>query len=368
MSNMSVFGLLFRYFAKQHLAWTSLAVFSLTVIVSIIQTVELIRRVGVLKNNQKDVNFFILSLMNLPTVIDVVLPFAILSGSMLCFHSYNKTNEFVITRGMGTSIWSALSPALTSAFCVGLFFVMAINPIGSFTAKQYDKQMVAIFGTDDRNLSVTAEGIWLRDRQKERQLIIHGDALDAENVSIINPVVYLFEDPNGLKARLRGSEMLLTDAGWMIENTFIWENDGSSRDLGTMMLSTNIGTLDIERSTEPPHTIPVYTLQSFIQMLKSSGLPAVNHSIHFHQLLALPLLMVGVTMLAARFTLSNVNRSTRMHLFTRGVLIATGIFVYGYLLQVLGSSYRVPPVIAGWAPAITILLTGATLLARLDES
>ena len=102
-------------------------------------------------------------------------------------------------------------------------------------------------------------------------------------------------------------------------------------------------------------------------MLKNTGLPTINHSIHFHQLLALPLLMVGITMLGARFTLRNVN-GRRMQLFTRGVLIATSIFIYGYLMQILGSTFRVPPAIAGWTPAITILLVGAALLARLDES
>ncbi|MEK9611669.1 MAG: LptF/LptG family permease [Alphaproteobacteria bacterium] len=368
MSRMSVFGLLFRYFAKRHLFWTGLCLLGLTAVVSIIQTVELIRRVSVLKNNTVEVNFLMLSMLNLPAVIDVVLPFALLSGSMLCFNALNRTNEFVVTRGMGTSIWSALSPAFLAAFGVGLFFIMVINPIGSFTAKQYEKQMVAIFGTDDRNLSVTADGIWLRDKQEDRQLIIHGDALDAANVSIINPVIYQFAAPGELQARLRGSAMLLTDTGWMIENAMAWDNDGGRKEIGTLMLATNIATLDIERSTEPPHTIPVYTLPRFIQMLKNTGLPTINHSIHFHQLLALPLLMVGITMLGARFTLRNVNRGRRMQLFTRGVLIATAIFIYGYLMQILGSTFRVPPAIAGWTPAITILLVGAALLARLDES
>ena len=145
MSRMSVFGLLFRYFAKRHLFWTGLCLLGLTAVVSIIQTVELIRRVSILKNNTVEVNFLMLSMLNLPAVIDVVLPFALLSGSMLCFNALNRTNEFVVTRGMGTSIWSALSPAFLAAFGVGLFFIMVINPIGSFTAKQYEKQMVCHF-------------------------------------------------------------------------------------------------------------------------------------------------------------------------------------------------------------------------------
>ncbi len=367
MSRMSVFGLLFRYFAKQHLFWTSLCLLGLTTVVSIVQTVELIRRVSVLKNNNIDVNFLMLSMLNVPTILDVVLPFGMLSGSILCFNALNRTNEFVVTRGMGTSIWSALSPIFLAAFGVGLIFILIINPIGSFTAKQFEKQMVAIFGTDDRNLSVTADGIWLRDKQEKRHLIIHGDALDAANVSIINPIIYQFAAPGELQARLRGSAMQLTDSGWIIENAIAWDNDGGKKDVGTLMIDTNIATLDIERSTEPPHTIPIYTLPRFIQMLENTGLPTINHSIHFHQLLALPFLMVGIAMLGARFTLTNVNRGKRMHLFTRGVFIATAIFIYGYFMQIMGSTFRVPPVIAGWAPAITILLAGAALLARLDE-
>jgi len=72
-------------------------------------------------------------------------------------------------------------------------------------------------------------------------------------------------------------------------------------------------------------------------------------------------------MLGARFTLTNVNRGKRIQLFTRGVFIATAIFIYGYFMQIMGSTFRVPPIVAGWAPAITILLAGAALLARLDE-
>ena len=253
MSKMSVFGLLFRYFAQRHLFWTGLCLLGLTAVVSIIQTVELIRRVSILKNNNVEVNFLMLSMLNLPAVIDVVLPFALLSGSMLCFNALNRTNEFVVTRGIGTSIWSALSPSFLAAFGVGLFYVMVINPIGSFTAKQYEKQMVAIFGKEDRNLSVTADGIWLRDKQEGRQLIIHGDALDTANVSIINPVIYQFAAPGELQTRLRGSAVLLTDSGWMIEHAMAWDNDGSRKEIGTLVLATNIATLDIERSTEP-HT------------------------------------------------------------------------------------------------------------------
>lgn len=368
MSRMSIFGVLFGYFAKRHLAWTLLCLFGLTGIVSIIQIVELIRRVSVIKNNTVEVNYPLMAILNIPTVMDVVLPFALLAGSMMCCNAWNRSNEFIVTRGVGTSIWTALSPIFAVSLSIGLFFILVLNPIGSLTTRQYESHMTQIFGSGERNLSVTTDGIWLRDNQSDRELIIHGDSLDTSISGIINPIIYEFVEPKGLTTRMRGSSMHLTDQGWMVENAVLWNNDGARKELGSVILASDLTSIDLERSTELPNTIPIYQLPLFIDVLENTGLPTISHEIYLNQLLALPLLMVGIAMLGARFTLENVNRGRRIQLFTRGVLIATGIFIFGYFMQILGSTLRVPPSVAGWAPALTILLIGAALLARLDES
>ena len=367
MTRLVMFGILFRYFTKRYLAWVLLCLVGLTAVVSLIDTVELIRRVSVLKTGI-DVNFGLMTLLNIPNVMSVVLPFALLSCSMLCFNEWNKSNEFVIARGMGISIWVAMSPVFFAAFACGLFYILVINPIGSLTSRQYESNMSEIFGSDERNLSVTAEGVWLRDSQPDRQLILHGDALDTVNAGVINPIIYEFIPPRGLVTRYRGSFVHLTDSGWIIENAVAWRNDGGNENVGTFMLASNVKSLDLERSTAPPETIPIYQLPNFIKVLETTGLPTTDHKIYLYQLLSLPFLMVGIAMLGARFTLSNTNRQRRVQLFTRGVLIATAIFSFGHFMQVLGGSFRLPPNVAGWAPAATILLTGAALLARLDES
>jgi len=368
MSRLAPFGTLFRYFAKRYFGWVALCLVGLTAVVSIIQTIELIRRVSIQKNVTAEINYILLTLLNVPTVMDVVLPFALLSGTMLCFNALNKSNEFVVTRGIGTSIWVALSPIIATAFAIGLLFVMVVNPIGSLTTKQYENHMAQIFGSDQGKLSVTADGIWLRDTQTDRQLIIHGDALDTANAGIVNPIIYEFLGSDGLKTRIRGTIMHLTDTGWIVENATAWTNDGTRKEIGNLMIASDVMSLDLERSTDPPETISVYLLPGFIDVLEHTGLPTVDHRIHFHQILALPLLMVGIAMLGARFTIANVNRGRRMQLFTRGVLIATIVFVVGYFMQVLGASLRVPANVAGWSPAVVLLLTGAAFLARIDES
>ena len=368
MTGFFVFGTLFRYFAKRFLGWVALCLIGLTAIVSLIQTVELVRRVSVLKTDTGDVNFIALALLNIPTVMEVVLPFAMLAGAMLCFSAWNKTNEFVVTRGFGHNIWISLSPAIASAMLVGLIFVVTINPIGSVTSPRYEQQMDRLFGSSQNSLTVTAEGIWLQDQLEDRRLIIHGNALDPVSSSVINPMIYSFGPAGDMEWRIRADRMQLTDSGWQISAAHKWDNEGTHSELGYHSLATGMNSLDLARSSSPPSSIAIFALPTFIGVLERTGLPTVEHRIHLHQLLALPILMVGIAMLGARFTLTTVSRGKKMQLFTRGVLIASSIFIFGYFMQIIGLSLRVPAPVAGWAPAIIVFLAGATSLARLDET
>ncbi len=368
MSHFAPFGTLFRYFAMRFVAWITLCLFSLAAIISLIQTVELIRRVSVLNNKKPDVNFLKMAILNLPTVIEMILPFAMLAGAMLCFSSWNRSNEFVAVRGFGQSVWAALGPALFSAFLFGMLFVTMINPIGAVTSTRHEAKMAKIFGEADKSFSVSADGIWLRDKIKVGHLIIRGDALNTEMSSIINPVIYFYENDIQLKALYQANVMQLTDKGWMLDQATRWHTDGRQINLGSIILPTGLEALDLRQSGLLPKSISIYLLPSFIASLERAGIPAAQYRFHLYKMLSIPLLMVGITMLAARITLTNTLRGNRSRLFLRGALLSIVIFIFSYFMQVLGSSMRIPMSVAAWTPATVVSLLGAIILARTDES
>ena len=82
----------------------------------------------------------------------------------------------------------------------------------------------------------------------------------------------------------------------------------------------------------------------------------------------MPLLMVGIAMISARSTLTNLVKGRRARLFTRGLVIAVTITLFTHFMQVLGWSLRLPVIVAAWAPALTVTVVGAVLLARMDEA
>ena len=368
MSQFAPFGTLFRYFAFRFAGWVCLCLFGLISIISLIQTIELLRRVSVLTRTVLDINYVSMAALNIPNVMHMILPFAVLTGAMLCFSSWNRSNEFVALRGFGQSIWAALGPALFASYVVGMGFITVINPIGAVTSLAYEAKMAEIFGTDKNDLAVSESGIWIRDNLPDSRLIFRGETLDADSSRILNPIIYEFNETSNLRRVIKADSSQLTKNGWMVENAVSWQNNGSDKILGDTILPTSLGTLNLQQSSLSPRALSIFQLPDFILSLEHAGIPATAHRMHLYQLLALPLMMIGITMLAARATLTNSLRGSRSRLFIRGVMLATIIFIFTYFMQVMGASLRVPTIVASWTPSFAVFLIGAIVLARGDEA
>ena len=54
----------------------------------------------------------------LPETVDKVVPFIMMVSTMIAFWRLSKTNEFVIIRAAGVSIWGVLVPVLLAVFMI----------------------------------------------------------------------------------------------------------------------------------------------------------------------------------------------------------------------------------------------------------
>ncbi len=100
---------------------------------------ELARRIS-----ERDAEFpiwqvMLISLLKLPRLFDLLLPFSILFGSISCFFFWSRSHEFTISRAVGQTIWSALYPVYVVAFLFGIIHIGLINPIAAATSAQYDR-------------------------------------------------------------------------------------------------------------------------------------------------------------------------------------------------------------------------------------
>ena len=115
-----------------------------------------------------------------------IMPFAMLFGTMLAFWRLTRSNELVIARAAGLSVWQFLTPAVLVALLVGVIAVTVFNPIASSMEASYEllDSRDSSSRTPGDEMSISNTGLrWLRqsDGGDGGQVIIHGDKMaDAE--------------------------------------------------------------------------------------------------------------------------------------------------------------------------------------------
>lgn len=359
---------LFSYMSRKYAKIVLLTFAVLISFITFIEIIELLRRAGQKAPDLSSLYIVFLGIINVPTLMDEILPFAVLFGSMICFYMWGRTHEFLVARTTGQNIWQALLPVIVTVFIFGLFHITIINPIAAASAKQYDYLMENIFGRKDQSeLSISTNGIWMRDVETGNNFIINGKTLQVEKAVITEPLIYQLEQDGQLSWRLQADEMKLTNKSWIISNATRIQNDGQRLFLGDVMLPTALQASDLAESTLPPKTVSIYKLPSFIAVQKRAGIPVSQHLVFFHQLLSTPLKLIGLALLAASFTLLHFSRQTKTRLIVLGLGSGFAVYFLSDLVYLLGNTAKLPYMLAGWAPALLICLFSGFLLARVDE-
>src|SRR6185437_12212699 len=116
---MSPWKTLFRYIARQFFTWCTIIFVAMMSIVFLLDYIELIRRAG----TRPDATLLILlemAALKQPDMMQQVMPFAILFGTMMAFWRLTRSHELVVARAAGISAWQFLAPPLSGAFLLGV--------------------------------------------------------------------------------------------------------------------------------------------------------------------------------------------------------------------------------------------------------
>jgi len=357
---------LFRYLSWHICTRIMLSLTAIISIVALIDTAELFRRVS----NKADVantSILLMEAMKIPSTLPELIPFGVLIGSIMSFHKLRSSNEVVIARTSGLSLMKFMVAPITFVLLFSVFALVVIDPIASATKKRYLALEEELFGNKGRNLSVSTEGIWFRDQETVFPVIIHGEAIDGSAMEIIAPVVYTFSQDDKLITRYYPERLFLKDGFWLLEGGTKMGTDGIIRNSDVTQLETSLRERDLNHSNKRPETIPFFELWSYISVLEKAGLSSLGHSSYFYYLMFMPFVLVGMIMISARFALAYSNRQGWMHLVVFTLSLGLVFYFLKDFLYVLGTSGRLPPILAGSAPGIIMISLGTGLLFRADE-
>ena len=365
--NKSRLSLTFMLYLMRHAGQRILAATGgIVMLVAIIDTSELFRRVS----NKESISAFSVLMMEavkIPSTLPVLIPFGVLIGLIISFQKLRSTNEIVIARTNGLSLLKISTGPIVLVSLLSLLVLIIVDPIASATRKRYEALEEKIFGGNGRNLTVSTEGIWFRDRNNTISMIIHGDEINTEDLSLVQPLLYTFDQDNTLIARYYPDTLALNDGFWQINGGSVIDQTGQAQAVDNTIIKSSLSQRDLTHSNKRPETIPLIEVWGYIDVLDNAGLPSLAHSSYLYYQLSTPFLLIGIVLIVARFTLSLTSRKGWGHMFIFTVGFCLILYFVKDMLYVMGASGRIHPFIAGFSPAFLMIVIGTGLLMRAEE-
>jgi lipopolysaccharide export system permease protein len=364
-----------RYIGKHFLLAIILALLGLIAIVSLIDVVEMIRRAS----GRDGVPFHIilsLTLLKIPSFAIKLMPYGVLIGSMAALTRLTRTQELVIARSAGVSVWQFLSPAIIVVFALGVFMTTIFNPLAAAMMMKNEQIEGKYISGRANLLAVSASGLWLRQLENNNdsenkngvsEHIIYSAKLLQNDMSFAKVIIFSFDKNKKFVERLDAQRAIL-ESGVLHLSEVIRSIPGKPAETITeYSLPTTLTLEHIQDSFASPETMSFWHLPTFITTLENAGFSALKHRLYWQSLLANPFLMVGTVLIAAVFSLRSPRRGKIGILIVSGVTTGFLMHFFTDIIFALGAAGTIPIALAAWTPALITIMIGVSLLLHLED-
>ncbi|MBK1697449.1 LPS export ABC transporter permease LptG [Rhodovibrio salinarum] len=311
---------------------------------------------------------FLMALLKLPQLAQEIMAFAVLFTGMATLWRLTRTNELVVARAAGVSVWQMLAPVVLISVLIGVVTTTVLNPVSSVMLRRFEQLQARYTGDTGSTLSVSETGLWLRQANENGRAVIHARRVRQSDMTLFDVIVFRFDNASTFTGRIDATRAQLDDGRWVLSEALVTEPGGEgARREARVSVPTELTADKIYQSFAPPETISFWRLPEFVQLLENAGFAADAHRLQFHRLLAKPLLFAGMVLLAAVFSLRQHRRGGVAVTITLGVLTGFAVFVLSNLVFAFGLSATLPVPIAAWTPSLIIVMLGAASLLHLED-
>jgi lipopolysaccharide export system permease protein len=261
---------------------------------------------------------------------------------------------------------------MTALLC-GLLAVALFNPLVAATIKRYDSVQASIARGGGSVLSVSENGLWLRQGDGNGQTVIQAARTNQDGTELYG-VSFLLLDRDGLpSARIEATVARLEPGEWVLEGAKRWDLKASNPEQAAERLAdgsklpSDLTREGIRDSFGSPSAIPFWSLPAYIAGLERAGFSARAHQVWFQMEMAQPLLLAAMVLVAAGFTMRHARFGKTGTLVLFAVLSGFAIFFLRNFAQVLGENGQIPVLLAAWAPPVAATMMALGLLLHLED-
>jgi lipopolysaccharide export system permease protein len=346
-----------RYFAGRFVV-SAIGVFaSIFVLLVLVDYIEMVRKTSGLVSASA-VMVAETSLFRVPQLLEKMMPFCVLIGTMTCYLALSRRLELVVARAAGVSAWQFIAPALISAILLGMLATIAYNPI-SANLRELSKRMEAeLFGSAPGGGIQDAAGFWINQINSDGQVIMNAARSEQQGVRLTGLTLFRFDTDYRFKERIEAREATLEEGRWVFKSIRRFSLNAPPVEQDSFVLPTSLTPAQVRNSFSTPETVSFWQLPSYIRSSESSGFATAGYRLQYHKLLAQPFLLAAMVMLAASVSLRFFRFGGVQKMVLSGVGAGFLLYVLSKVTEDLSKAELMHPIAAAWLPVFVGGLTG----------
>ena len=352
-----------RYLSLRFVQTIGAVFLTVFVLIYMIDLVELIRRAG----EGVDVSTLTLarlSLFRAPMVAEQVMPFAVLFGSIAAFLTLSHKLELVIARASGVSVWQFGFPPVMVAMTMGLFAVMAYNPVAVALKQRAEALESRIFA---RQTDLANRNRFVRQLSVDGSSIIRAAQGTTDGTTLTQVTVFVFDKAGILLERVEADTATLQRRHWRLENARILTVGIEPQASSVYLLATNLTRDEVRQALGSSENVSFWRLPATIRQLELAGLDATRYRLRHQGLLARPFLLVAMVIIAASVSLRFFRFGGVAKLVLGGVVAGFVLYICTQIAEDLGANGLLSAPVAAWFPAIIGSLLGTLVLLHQED-
>ena len=352
-----------RYLSNRF-ALTILAVFaSIFTLIYLVDFVEMLRRASGLPGAPASLVAY-LCLLRAPAISEQVLPFAVLAGCMFAFVNLSRRLELVVARAAGVSVWQFLAPPAMVVLAIGVFSITVYNPLSAWAKDQADRIETDLF---KGGRSVTNASMWIRQRSVDGQAILRAEQSSDSGAKLSTVSVFVYNADGSFLERVDAASAELKPGYWELKDARISSPDDEPRSHDTYLLATYLTPDQVTQSFVAPDAVSFWRLPDIAWRTEQAGLDANRYRLRHQTLLARPLMLLAMLLIAASFSLRFFRFGGVARTVAGGVIAGFMLYVATKLVGDLGGAGLLSAPVAAWTPAFLGTLLGALVLLNQED-
>ncbi len=362
--------LVFRYVMRLVGGGLLLAICIIMSMVLLVDFVELTRTLGS-RSDASPARILGLALLRAPTMIETTLPFIFLFGVMWGMFRLNRTGELVAMRAAGVSAWRFVSPAVVIAVAVGVFATAVLNPAAARLNAAFERQRAALSDSFSQNFDLSDTGLWLREAGESGQTVINAKQAQDGGRALNDVTVYIYADaadgPPAFDRRIDAASAVMRTGFWQLSDAWETRPEAAPVRHETIALPTELNAGRLVESFGAATSRSFWELRGQARLLREAGFAASEYELRWHRLLATPLTLAAMSILAAAVSLRLARRGGAFQLAMAGAILGFGLFFAENLLAALGSTGVLDTASAAWSAPAFALAGGLSALAWMED-